>query len=184
MLLCNFHSIQCRRLTFSSLIRRGNGRDRPANNIYGMMEAGFTSNNPNWGCLGDRVIEGGFDTKTAEHIGQVLCPDETISVLDFCGGHAFPYHYHERMSCLFSDLAEGPTKGHSTRVGTALDGNGIYGHHVRLDQRFGFLSYICSLFCFPNSVASPLFLRYIDHWRLCPYRSRCMWGKSGDHPRL
>ena len=31
------------------------------------------------------------------------------------------------MSCLFSD---DQTTGHSTRIGTALDGNGIYGNHV------------------------------------------------------
>jgi hypothetical protein len=35
--------------------------------------------------------------------------------------HATPYHYHERMSCLYDSAAN----GHSTRVGTALDGNGV-----------------------------------------------------------
>jgi hypothetical protein len=34
------------------------------------------------------------------------------------------YSYHERMSCLYTS---DPTTGHSTRIGAAGDGNGIYG---------------------------------------------------------
>jgi hypothetical protein len=35
--------------------------------------------------------------------------------------------YHERMSCLYT---ADPTTGHSTRIGTAGDGNGIYGMYI------------------------------------------------------
>ena len=44
------------------------------------------------------------------------------AILDYCGGHAKPFHYHERISCLYS---ADPTTQHSTRIGTAIDGNGI-----------------------------------------------------------
>ena len=71
---------------------------------------------------------GGHDTKLAEEMVLAIssCEGETITVLDDCGGHANPYHYHERMECLY----ESSTTGHSTRVGTALDGNGIYGPYI------------------------------------------------------
>jgi hypothetical protein len=41
-----------------------------------------------------------------------------------CGGHARPYHNHEKMTCLYSQDA---LSGHSTRIGTALDGRGLDG---------------------------------------------------------
>lgn len=56
----------------------------------------------------------------------------STTLLDACGGHAMPYHYHERMTCLYTS---DPTTGHSTRIGTALDGNGIYGKFIGFDQR-------------------------------------------------
>ena len=34
---------------------------------------------------------------------------------------------HERLSCYYK---EDPDSGHSTRIGTALDGNGIYGQFI------------------------------------------------------
>ena len=85
------------------------------------MEAGFTSTVPGMSCLGSNTVDGGIDTKTAEvrtgvagmialliwspctkEMVAKFCPGSTITVLDTCGGHAVPYHYHERMSCLFS----------------------------------------------------------------------------------
>lgn len=78
-------------------------------------------------CLGDRTIPGGIDTDLAQHMVEHLCPGTAKRILDSCGGHAVPYHYHERMSCLFTDDA---ASGHSTRIGTALDGNGIYGSRI------------------------------------------------------
>jgi len=95
-----------------------------ANNIYGPMEAGFTSSN--FACLGSEEVSGGHDTKLAEYMAEHIC-QQGVTVLDTCGGHANPYHYHERLDCLYTD---DPTTGHSTRVGTAMDGNGIYGHHI------------------------------------------------------
>ena len=48
-------------------------------------------------------------------------------LVDYCGGHAVPYHMHERLSCYYEADA---TTSHSTRIGTALDGNGIYGMNI------------------------------------------------------
>jgi len=103
------------------------GRANTAQNIFGPMEAGFTSSNPGTSCLSSNVIPGGIDTNLAEHMIEYFCPDAIVEVLDSCGGHAVPYHYHERMSCLFTNDED---SGHSTRIGTALDGNGIYGNHI------------------------------------------------------
>ena len=101
-----------------------NGQD--AYNVYGPMEAGFTSSVPGMSCLGSNTISGGIDTQVAELMVAHLC-DGTVQVLDYCGGHAIPYHYHEKLSCLYEDDT---ATGHSTLVATALDGNGIYGHHI------------------------------------------------------
>ena len=101
------------------------GGTRPATNIYGPMEAGFTSENHE--CLGDVVVPAGMDTRLAEAMLHAIDGCEGREILDFCGGHATPYHYHEKMSCLYEDDA---TTGHSTRIGTALDGHGLYGKHV------------------------------------------------------
>lgn len=46
--------------------------DQDAVNIFGPMEAGFTSQQ--WDCLGDRVIPGGIDTLLAENM--VRCPSQ------------------------------------------------------------------------------------------------------------
>lgn len=97
------------------------GRGQAANNIYGPMEAGFTSQQ--WSCLGERTIPGGIDTLLAENMLHFMCDDDSLEILDFCGGHATPYHYHEHMDCL--DF--GSDTGHSSRIGTANDGRGIYG---------------------------------------------------------
>lgn len=115
--------VQAMRDTVANPIR--NNQD--AANIYGPMEAGFTSAVPNMACLGDNVISGGIDTNLAEHMVEFFCPGTDIQVLDVCGGHAMPYHYHERMTCLYT---ADPTTGHSTRIGTAGDGNGIYGKYI------------------------------------------------------
>jgi len=88
------------------------------------MEAGFSSRQ--WECLGERTIPGGIDTLVAEYMLHYACQRDDLIIMDFCGGHATPYHYHERMDCL-SNMTE---NGHSSRIGTALDGNGIYGAYV------------------------------------------------------
>ena len=100
--------------------------------IYGPFEAGFSNDQLQrlFQCTNlDAQIEGGFDTLLAERMVEYQCSFEegTANVLNPCGGHANPFHYHERMTCLYhSD----ETTGHSTRVGTALDGNGIYGKYI------------------------------------------------------
>ena len=115
-------------LTPEALQRRptAGNQNLDAVNIYGPMEAGFTSQQIS--CLGSAEVSGGHDTKLAEEMVLAIssCEGESITVLDDCGGHANPYHYHERMECLY----ESSTTGHSTRVGTALDGNGIYGPYI------------------------------------------------------
>jgi hypothetical protein len=108
-----------------------------ASNIYGAMEAGFTKDQPGAECLAARnglpdfELPGGVDTNLAEAIMHKACDDRGIAfsqaLLDYCGGHADPFHYHERMNCLYT--ADSAT-GHSTRIGTAADGNGIYGHNI------------------------------------------------------
>eukprot|EP01063_Lacrimia_lanifica_P039465 TRINITY_DN8679_c0_g1_i1.p1 TRINITY_DN8679_c0_g1~~TRINITY_DN8679_c0_g1_i1.p1 ORF type:complete len:385 (+),score=75.05 TRINITY_DN8679_c0_g1_i1:67-1221(+) len=103
------------------------GQTVAANNIYGPMEAGFTSAQPGASCLGSYELPGGVDTNLAEGVMQVVCDGSMRALLDYCGGHAVPFHYHERASCLYT---EDPSTKHSTRLGTALDGNGIYGHNI------------------------------------------------------
>ena len=70
-------------------------------------------------------VAGGLDTLTAEQIVQKICNVDK-SLLDECGGHALPYHYHERMQCLYTSDA---ATGHSTRIGTMKDGKGLYGKY-------------------------------------------------------
>jgi arylsulfatase A-like enzyme len=108
-----------------------------ASNIYGPMEAGFSKAQPGARCLGagnglpDFELPGGVDTNVAEAVMVKACEERGIgqmgALLDYCGGHASPFHYHERMNCLYD---ADPSTGHSTRIGTAADGNGIYGHNV------------------------------------------------------
>jgi len=50
--------------------------------------------------------------------------DQYISLLDECGGHTNEYHFHERLTCLYSHTGTG---AHSTRVGVGMDGQYIYG---------------------------------------------------------
>ena len=50
--------------------------------------------------------------------------DIDVTILNECGGHANPFHYHERMTCLHENDAG---TGHSTSVATMLDGKMLYG---------------------------------------------------------
>jgi hypothetical protein len=92
-------------------------------NIYGPFENGFYAG---FLCASQPNIVGGIDTNTANNITNFYC-GKPVEILDACGGHAQPYHYHERMTCLYSQDA---ASGHSTRIGTALDGRGLYGKYV------------------------------------------------------
>jgi hypothetical protein len=98
--------------------------------IYGPFEAGFTAAQTQqfFGCNPGVAIQGGIDTLTAEQMVQYQCNiPSTTTVLDACGGHAIPYHYHERMTCLYTS---DPITGHSTRIATMNDGRGLYGKYV------------------------------------------------------
>jgi hypothetical protein len=98
--------------------------------IYGPFEAGFTAAQTQqfFGCNPGVAIKGGIDTLTAEQMVQYQCNlPSTTTVLDACGGHAIPYHYHERMACLYTS---DPKTGHSTRIATMNDGRGLYGKYV------------------------------------------------------
>lgn len=104
------------------------GTSLSTNNLYGPFEAGFSSNVPGMGCLGSNTVQGGLDTMTSGMIVHHLCNDNTVEVLGVCGDHASPSHFHEFLEpytgCLtYQDAAT----GHSSRIGTAADGLGIYG---------------------------------------------------------
>ena len=64
-------------------------------NIYGPFEAGFSNAQPGMGCLGSNTVDGGIDTSTAELLIQYLCSDATLKIIDTCGDHANPRHFHE-----------------------------------------------------------------------------------------
>uniref|UniRef100_A0A7S2RQQ2 YHYH domain-containing protein n=1 Tax=Mucochytrium quahogii TaxID=96639 RepID=A0A7S2RQQ2_9STRA len=106
------------------------GRTQVAALIYGPMENGFTTDQLRmfFLCTADEGIQGGIDTGLAEEIAEYVCnqTEDELSILDSCGGHALPYHYHEKMTCLYTNSSN----GHSTRIGTALDGRGIYGKYI------------------------------------------------------
>jgi len=102
-----------------------------ANNIYGPMENGFSSAQPGASCLGSNVLKGGIDTNVAEAVMDAFCGGTFGTVLGYCGGHATPFHYHERMTCLYSATAS----GHSSRIGTASDGNGESRHVTKTTRR-------------------------------------------------
>ena len=105
--------------------------------IFGPFEAGFSASQGEilrgLGCPpGHGYLQGGIDTHSAERAVAHRCgitlpryddDGKYISFLDECGGHSREYHFHERMSCLYSNTCA----GHSQRIGTALDGHGIYG---------------------------------------------------------
>jgi len=100
--------------------------------IYGPFEAGFSNAQLKqfFSCSSDTAaVPGGVDTNLAEKMMEYDCDLDAsvVEVLDDCGGHAVPYHYHEKMTCLYS---QDVTTGHSTRAGTALDGKGIYGKYI------------------------------------------------------
>ena len=56
----------------------------------------------------------------------------TTTILDVCGGHVVPYHYHVHMTCLYTS---DPTTRHSTRIATMLDDRGLYGKYVGFNTK-------------------------------------------------
>eukprot|EP00606_Chrysophyceae_sp_TOSAG23-5_P000060 GSChrysophyteH2.ASY1.ANO1.226.1 assembled CDS len=112
--------------------------DQDANNVYGPMEAGFSRDTPNLSCLGSTDVVGGIDTKTAFSMVQAICGSALgdTTLLDYCGGHAVPYHYHEHLFCLQDT---DPASGHSLRIATMMDGHGLYGNHTSIDLNGDFV---------------------------------------------
>ena len=106
--------------------RRGTtGNANDGQLVYGPMEAGFSADQTtqNFGCTNGLTLLGGIDTLMAERMvhaqaAQGFC-NADVSILNDCGGHARPFHYHERLSCLHTN---DPTTGHSTSVAVMLDG--------------------------------------------------------------
>lgn len=107
-------------------------------NIYGPFEAGFGAQQnsilESLGCSSGDLghVAGGIDTLTAESMVAHQCGitlprvegNRYISLLDECGGHTQEYHFHERMTCLYTTEAG---SGHSTQVGQGSDGKLLYG---------------------------------------------------------
>ena len=93
--------------------RRGtSGNANDGNVVFGPMENGFSSDQTtqDFGCTSGVTLGGGIDTREAElmvHAQAVLGNCNTgVSILNACGGHANPFHYHERMTCLHTNDAD------------------------------------------------------------------------------
>merc|ERR1711957_425833 len=77
---------------------------------------------------GSGTCPAGMDVPTCESSLDYVCsltgsnPVHEL-MLDNCGGHAMPYHYHNDNACDYDHTAS----GHSPLVGWGLDGVGIYG---------------------------------------------------------
>jgi hypothetical protein len=97
-------------------------------NIYGPEEAGFGQQGTPAPCTdGSGECPAGMDVPTCEDSLDVTCGSSSkvqhSLMLDTCGGHAMPYHYHQDNACDYDHQQA----GHSPLIGFALDGYGIYG---------------------------------------------------------
>jgi hypothetical protein len=98
-------------------------------NIYGPEEAGFgIGRNPKPCSDGSGTCPAGMDVPTCESSLDEICGSTGSTpvhelMLDSCGGHAMPYHYHNDNACDYDHTAA----GHSPLIGFGLDGVGIYG---------------------------------------------------------
>jgi len=113
----------------ASPLRGPVGYTRFGVNIYGPNEAGFGGQGFPAPCEdGSGTCAGGIDVPTCEESLKDICAETGSTVvyslmLDTCGGHAMPYHYHGDDSCDYDHTAA----GHSPLIGFGLDGVGIYG---------------------------------------------------------
>lgn len=93
--------------------------------IYGSFEAGFSLGQACKNSKGS--CASGLDLEVCEYKLIKDCGNQYVSyemLLDECGGHASPYHYHKDLRCNYNRSSIGP---HSSLIGFALDGRGIYG---------------------------------------------------------
>eukprot|EP00475_Leptophrys_vorax_P000157 TRINITY_DN10092_c0_g1_i1.p1 TRINITY_DN10092_c0_g1~~TRINITY_DN10092_c0_g1_i1.p1 ORF type:complete len:380 (-),score=69.68 TRINITY_DN10092_c0_g1_i1:42-1181(-) len=92
-------------------------------NIYGPMDDGFTT--------GQVCTSGSCPSGSDLGVCQKKLLKECSSVSwnylpDDCGGHANAYHYHGKLACDYNTTL---STTHSSLVGVALDGRGIYGKY-------------------------------------------------------
>jgi len=99
-------------------------------NVYGPMEAGFGDGQPEaCSTSGVATCQAGLDVPTCEAKIRYECQEGGGDVLarmllDDCGGHAMPYHYHVPTRCEYS---QHDSSVHSPLIAIALDGYGVYG---------------------------------------------------------
>ena len=104
--------------------------------IYGPFEAGFALGQA---CTnGKGSCDAGLDVNVCGKKLEYDCGSASLSrgmLMDSCGGHAGPYHYHTELKCddvvnvKISTYGSRVTPGHSPLVGIALDGRGVYGKY-------------------------------------------------------
>ena len=90
--------------------------------IYGPFEMGFEDG---LACTGGDC-SAGVDVPMCDAELHFECDSGTLNegmMMDDCGGHAIPYHYHMDMSCLYT----AHSTNHASVIGIAFDGYGIYG---------------------------------------------------------
>jgi len=131
------HRASCMEQVFPSmtgpamaLLRGPVGYTKFGVNIYGPEEAGFGNGffQPKPCSDGSGSCPSGMDVPTCEASLDEICAETDSTVvyslmLDSCGGHAMPYHYHNDNACDYDHTAA----GHSPLIGFGLDGVGIYG---------------------------------------------------------
>lgn len=129
------HTAECVSQTFPSHtgpsaapLRGRIGLTRAGVNIYGPEEAGFGIGRTPKPCTdGTGTCPPGLDVPTCEDSLTTTCggSDKVQHglMLDTCGGHAMPYHYHADNACDYDHSVA----GHSPLIGWGLDGIGIYG---------------------------------------------------------
>jgi len=89
------------------------------------MDAGFTEGQV---CTnGKGSCPAGTDLKVCAAYLERTCGTinlQTSMLLDTCGGHASPYHYHADLEC---DYNSALSLNHSALIAFGLDGRGLYG---------------------------------------------------------
>ena len=95
--------------------------------LFGPFEAGFALNQI---CAGGSC-QGGVDVMRCEQKMACECgiSPSDVGIIDSCGGHANPYHYHKDMTCLPNRAGPPLNGGHSPALAVVLDGRLIYGQY-------------------------------------------------------